>query len=63
VTGHELAAALLAKPDLPVTVAGVGPLALVTHASDDDGQRVIVLYVLADLGPDDVPIGEPGGVA
>jgi hypothetical protein len=56
-TVAELRAALEKWPsDYPVTVAGGGRLALVTHGAAEDGTRVVVLYV-ADPPP---PIETPG---
>jgi hypothetical protein len=51
-TAHTLAAQLLARPDVPVTVAGHGALHAVTRASNEDGQPVVVLYVEAPEIPE-----------
>jgi hypothetical protein len=51
-TAHTLAAQLLSRPDVPVTVAGHGALHAVTRAANEDGQPVVVLYVVAPEPPE-----------
>lgn len=50
-TAHELANALLLRPDVPVVVIGYGHAVAVTHAALADGRRAVVLYVEAPPEP------------
>jgi len=49
VTAHELAAALTAGADVPVYVPGHGALHSVTRAASAEGDRVVLLYVVAPV--------------
>lgn len=50
-TAHELAQVLLSGPNDPVTVAGHGRLAFVSHAATEGGEKVRVLYVAEPDAP------------
>ena len=44
-TAHELAHALLLRPDVPGVVIGYGAAAFVTRAALADGAAVVAVYV------------------
>ena len=47
-TAHELAHALLLRPDVPVVVIGYGHAVAVTHAALADGRRAEALVSSSD---------------